>query len=319
MAEGANVTGLAEGSSAAGGRAASRRSRLQRSFLWRVWQRLLEIEFLDRSIALAGKAFVSFFPLVIVIAAFVPERIRSSILTAVVSRLGMQGDTLTVAREAFASSDDVRRATGALGLILTILFASSFTTALGRVYVRAWRRPPTGVAAYWRGGIWLLAMLGTLALMGALRGVLGGGLGTASFVVLSLLVSAGLWWFTPWLLMRGEVRARVLLPTGLVSGIALAAYAASASIWMPNVVTDNEDQFGIFGIALALVTWFSGAAFCVLVGACAGAVLAEDGGRLGRLSRGRDQGTLTAGARPSLPAPAYAPGIRGAVEGAEEL
>jgi hypothetical protein len=27
--------------------------------LWRVWERLLEIEFVDRSIALAGKAFVS--------------------------------------------------------------------------------------------------------------------------------------------------------------------------------------------------------------------------------------------------------------------
>jgi len=38
---------------------------------------MLEIEFVDRSVALAGKAFVSFFPLVIVVAAFVPERIRS--------------------------------------------------------------------------------------------------------------------------------------------------------------------------------------------------------------------------------------------------
>ena len=40
---------------------------------------MLEIEFVDRSIALAGKAFVSFFPLVIVVAAFVPDRIRTSI------------------------------------------------------------------------------------------------------------------------------------------------------------------------------------------------------------------------------------------------
>jgi hypothetical protein len=30
---------------------------------------MLEIEFVDRSVALAGKAFVSFFPLVIVVAA----------------------------------------------------------------------------------------------------------------------------------------------------------------------------------------------------------------------------------------------------------
>jgi uncharacterized BrkB/YihY/UPF0761 family membrane protein len=84
------------------------RTRLQRLLLWRAWERMLEIEFVDRSVALAGKAFVSFFPLVIVVAAFVPERARSSIITFVTSRLGMRGATFTLAREAFASSDDIR-------------------------------------------------------------------------------------------------------------------------------------------------------------------------------------------------------------------
>ena len=91
-------------------------------------------------------------------------------------------------------------------------------------------------------------------------------------------MTSGLWWFTAWLLLLGEVRARVLMPTGVIIGIALAVYALSATIWMPTVVTSNEDQFGVFGIALALVTWFSGAAICIVIGACAGAVLAEDDG-----------------------------------------
>ena len=48
----------------------------ERTLLGRVWDRMLEIEFVDRSVALAGKAFVSFFPLVIVVASFAPTRIR---------------------------------------------------------------------------------------------------------------------------------------------------------------------------------------------------------------------------------------------------
>ena len=128
------------------------RAWLERLLLWRVWERMLEIEFVDRSIALAGKAFVSFFPLVIVVAAFVPEEIRASIITAVTARLGIRGEALTLVREAFASADDVRVATGLLGLLFTIFFASSFITALQRVYLRAWRRPPSrGVASYGRG------------------------------------------------------------------------------------------------------------------------------------------------------------------------
>jgi membrane protein len=301
-------------------RIAGLRTRLERLLLWRVWERMLEIEFVDRSVALAGKAFVSFFPFVIVVAAFVPERIRSSIITSLTARLGIRGDALVLAREAFASSDDIRKATGVFGLLLTIFFATSFTTALQRVYLRAWRRPPrtAGVGAYWRGAVWLLVAMVCLALLGGLRGALGGGLGFGLFAIVALVVTSGQWWFTAWLLLQGEVRARVLIPTGVITSIVTAGYAASASIWMPGVVTSNEAQFGFFGVALALVTWFSGAAICILIGACAGPVLAEDTGRVGMLIRGGESGTLTAGARPSLPAPARELGLRDAFRSTED-
>lgn len=41
--------------------------------VWRVWERMLEIEFVDHSVALAGEAFVAFFPLLIVVAAARPR------------------------------------------------------------------------------------------------------------------------------------------------------------------------------------------------------------------------------------------------------
>jgi membrane protein len=296
------------------------RTRAERSLLWHVWERMLEIEFVDRSIALAGKAFVSFFPLVIVVAAFMPERIRSSILTSITARLGLRGDALTIAREAFSSSDDLRKATGLLGLVLTIFFATSFTTALQRMYLRAWRRPPraAGVGAYWRGAAWLLVVLVGMALLGGLRGALGGGLGFGLFAIVSLVVTAALWWFTAWFLLKGEVRARVLVPTGVITSIVTAGYAAAATVWMPGVVTSNEAQFGFFRVALSLVTWFSGAAICVLIGACAGPVLAEDTGRVGSLIRGGESRTLTVGARPPLPPPARELSLRDAFHSTED-
>ena len=170
-----------------------------------------------------------------------PEGIRSSIITIVTARLGIRGDALTLAREAFASSDDVRKATGVLGLVLTIFFATSFTTALQRVYLRAWRRPPrAGAGAYWRGVAWLLVVLVCMALLGGLRGALDGGLGFGLFAIVSLAVTSGLWWFTAWFLLLGEVRARVLVPTGVITSIATAAYAVSATVWMPEVVTQQR-------------------------------------------------------------------------------
>ena len=211
------------------------RTWLERLLIWRVWERMLEIEFVDRSIALAGKAFVSFFPLVVVVAAFVPERIRSSIITAVTARLGVQGDALVLFREGFASSDDIRKATGVLGLVLTVFFATSFTTALQRVYLRAWRRPlPTpgpGRTGAGRSGCWRCWPRWRSSAPCAASSTKGWD--PACWSSLGLAVTSGLWWFTAWLFLQGEVRMRVLVPTGVVTGIALGGYALSAQVWMP--------------------------------------------------------------------------------------
>ena len=265
---------------------------------------MLEIEFIDRSVALAGKAFVSFFPLIIVVSAFMPESIRESIFTTVTHRLGMRGDALLDAKQAFASADEVRRATGILGLVLTIFFASSFTTALQRVYLRAWRRPPgKKTGEYARGPAWFLVIVIYLAALGGLRTLLGDGPQIVLFAVVSLAATAALWWFTAWFMLLGQVRWRVLVPSGVVTAVAISVFALSATVWMPNVVSRNQNQFGFFGVALALVTWFSGAATCIIVGACAGSVLADDTGWLGRLTRGAEGEVLIDAAEPSLPAP----------------
>ena len=283
------------------------RGRAQRTLVWKVWERMLEAEFVDRSVALAGKAFVSFFPLIIVVAAFMPSGIRASIFSTVEHRVGLTGDALTLAKKAFVSSKDLRDATGLLGLILTIFYASSFTTALQRVYLRAWRRAPGArLGPYVRGLVWIALFLSYAALLGGVRELLSGSVGTGVLVVVALAGAVMLWWVTAWMMLSGQLRFRVVFPSGLVTGVALSLYAISANIWMPETVMRNQRQFGFFGVALALVTWFSGAAICVLLGACAGPILAEDRGPIGRLMRGPVDNLLVTGAAPFLPPPTRA-------------
>jgi membrane protein len=276
----------------------------EQTLLWKIWDRMLETEFIDRSIALAGKAFISFFPLIIVVAAFLPPRLRASIFSTVTHRLGIAGASLGTVQQAFASADDIRRATGLLGLVLAVFYASSFTTALRRAYLRAWRRPPANaVGNYPRGVAWAATFLVYMALLGGARTVLSGAAGIAPFFVVALALSTAMWWFTAWLMLKGQVRLRVLFSSGLITAIALSGYALSATLWMPDNVASNNRQYGIFGVALALVTWFSGAAICIIVGACAGPVLAEDPGPIGRLVRGGAASPLVEGAPPPLPPP----------------
>ena len=166
--------------------------------------------------------------------------------------------------------------------------------------------------------MWFLATLSSMAALGALRNLLGDGPQVVLFAVASLAVTSALWWFTAWFMLMGQVRWRVLLPSGVLTALVVAAYTVSASIWMPDIVTRNESQFGFFGVALALVTWFSGAAICILVGACAGAVFAQDTGRLGTFTRGPRASLLVEGAEPSSPAPKQGPSLRDAFQPTED-
>jgi hypothetical protein len=110
-----------------------------------------------------------------------------------------------------------------------------------------------------------------------------------------------------------QVRLRVLLPTAVLTGLGMTVYGAASSLWMPTTVSQNQHQFGFFGVALAMVTWLSGAAFIIVASACAAPVLAEDRGVLGRLVRGSDPAVLVPGAVPSLGAPLRAPTLSNAI------
>ena len=157
---------------------------------------------------------------------------------------------------------------------------------------------------YARCALWLVGFLLFMTCLGALRNVLGSSkLGLAVFVVLSLAGSILVWTTTAWLMLQTQVRFVALLSSGVLCGVLLSGYAVAAPYWMPSQITSEQSQFGIFGIALALITWLSGAAACILIAATAGVTAVEDVGLLGRISRFGTTDLLREGAAPALPAP----------------
>jgi len=118
--------------------------RVETTLAGRLWSRLREMEFVDRAVALASKAFVALLPLLVLVDALSPDGFRHHLLDVVTYRFGIEGGAFDTVRHAFASPDQTRKASGILGALLTLAFAASFTTSLQRVYLRAWRRPPGG-------------------------------------------------------------------------------------------------------------------------------------------------------------------------------
>jgi len=276
----------------------------------RLWRRLLEMEFVERSIALAAKAFVSLLPLLIVVAAFVPEVLRRGLIDSLVTRFGLSGESLEYVQSAFATPDEIRASTSIIGLILTLLFAVSFTTATQRAFLRAWRRPAQGaIKDKQRGTLWLAGSVAFLTTVGSVSKLLTGLPGTLLMGTIAVVGATGLWWWTAHTFLRGDVRWRPLLPTTLVLGVGATAYAAAASIWMPKVLEGNVEQFGFVGVGMSFVTWFVGFGFLLVSGAALGPCLVEGDGAVARWLRGPDDAVLAPGAPAALPGPTVAPSL----------
>jgi len=279
-------------------------ARLESTTVGRFWARLLEVEFVDRAVALAAKLVVSFFPLLIVAAAVSPPRTRKAILETLAARFGLGGDALATVGSAFASPDQTKAATGLLGSLLVVAYAVSFTTALQRVYLRAWRRPAGGgMRNKGRGAMWVAGVLVVLVVLSSLRRIVAGPPGTVTVWLVGVVGAVFSWWWTARLMLRGEVRWRPLLPTAIATGLGVWAYTLAATVWMPRAVAKHYAQFGSFGIALDFMTWFTGFAFLVIGAAVLAPVLAEGDNVLGRWLLSGQPSPLEPSAAPGLPPP----------------
>lgn len=270
----------------------------------RWWDRMLEMEFVDRSVALAAKAFVAFLPALVAVAAYLPDQSRRSLASSLQNRLGLSGSSLEVVQATLSTGAQTRSATSLVGLLLTLFYATTFTTALQRIYLRAWRRPPrkdrrrplTGLA-------WIIGVVLLFAIIGGLQRVLHGWALSGVMALLALAGSIALWWWTHYVMLQSQIRWRVLLPSAVATSVAANLYGLGAALWLPRNILSSQQQFGFFGVAMALVSWFVGMAFVIVGAATLGVVLAEDQGRVGALVRGPEGTTLRPGAQPPLPPP----------------
>jgi len=95
-----------------------------------------------------------------------------------------------------------------------------------------------------------------------------------------------LWWWTPYLLLLGRVRARSLLPGGLLTAAAMLVLGKVSSVVLPRTVRNNERQFGTIGMVFAIESWLVVVACTIVLAAVVSAVAAQADGPFGRLARG---------------------------------
>jgi membrane protein len=233
--------------------------------------RLVEIQFVDRSIALGSLAFTALVPLLVIASAYLPG--TDGLATELIDRFHLHGSTAQLVRDVFAQPDAVRQSISWLGVALLVGAALSFTRGLQRVYERAWLLEARGLAGTKSGLIWIAGIVVWSTIFASARDALLDLTGPLASLIVLLVGDAILWLWSPWILLARRVEWRRLVPTALLTAVAMTAFSIGSVIYMPEAIGRSATHYGSIGIAIALVSWLVGVGFALTMCAGIGAVL----------------------------------------------
>lgn len=253
-----------------------RRSRL---FAWllgvpaditRDWaQRFFAVQGIDRAMALGAQAFTALFPMLIVYSSLVSRASGRGFADKLIDTFDLSGAAAQSVRQAFSPASSAEGTVTALGAVLAVVSALSFARALQRLYEGAYGQAKRGV----RASGWGLAWLGLIAVEFTIRPVVVGGLSGSLQVVASVALGCVVWLAAPYLLLARRLPWQRLVPGAVLAGVGMTALTVTSVIWLPRSVSSSASQFGVIGVAFALLGWLVAAGVVLVLAATGGAMV----------------------------------------------
>jgi membrane protein len=206
------------------------------------------------------QAFLSIFPLVLVALAvlgFVAAGAHTDVAGRMVANLGLKGDSAKMLTDAVASAERSRKAASMVGFVGLLWSGLGLVGALQHAFNGVWQVNERGVkdkifGLFWLGGAAVL-FVGGAAATTALRW-LPGFLAPVG-VLITFVVSLGLWLWTLRVLPNTKLPWRSLLPGALLGAIGLEILKAIGAYYVPKAVASSSQLYGSLGIVFAVLAW----------------------------------------------------------------
>jgi membrane protein len=238
----------------------------------RTWlRRLVDLQVVERGVALGSYSFTALVPLLTVYGAVVGGGGFADRLSG---RLELKGTAAASIHDAFAPPGTVTDGITVLSVLLLIASALTLSRGLQRLYASAYGLPPLGV----RGTPWGLLWIALIPIFLEARTLVAAAADGPLDAALEIAVGAVCWTATPYLLLGRRLSWHVLLPGGLLTALAMSLIAVASVVYLPHSVGSSASQYGLIGVAFALLSWLIVCGFALVGTAAAGAVVVKRGG-----------------------------------------
>jgi membrane protein len=215
----------------------------------------LNLQGIDRAMAIAAQAFTALIPLLLVVSALYPSDSRDLVSDAIIAKFDLRGSSADAVRQLFDTPGD--SSIGILSIVLLVFSGVSLTRRLQRMYLQAWRLPPMpGIRASANAAFGLGVLVLEIVLLSLVRSLVERlPFQWTTGAPVAVLASVLLWTSIPWLLLDRRVRWRRLLPGGVLTALCTSVYGVATTIYMPRLMASNSERYGLFGVTLSLVGW----------------------------------------------------------------
>ena len=213
--------------------------------------------YLASAIALA--AFLSIFPLLLVLTAVVGFFSSGSpgLADDVIAELGVTGTAANAMKSAFRAAERSRETASVIGFVGLLWSGLGLVAALQYAYNQVWQVQGRGVRDKLVGLGWLsgagailLASFGLTAVVAWLPAVL-----KPLGVVVGVAVGAALFLWTNKVLPNRHLDWKRLVPGAVLGGIGLEVLKAVGAFYVPKLVSSSSALYGSIGTVFALLAW----------------------------------------------------------------
>jgi membrane protein len=233
----------------------------------------LELNPVERALALGSKLFTAVVPAAILVSALLSS--PDALPNRLIDGFSLTGTGADAVRQLFEVPSGPAGATvNVIGVLVLVYSLVSFARALQRLYEDAWHLPALRTGVAW-GIVWLAAFAVYFSLTTPISRVLHSHGFTVSAFLVSIIGGAVLWSITPAILLGRRVPLRALRRGGITTAILLTLFNIGTRIYIPHSMNTNITRYGLVGATLTILSWLFAFSLVLVVSAAAGAVLSE--------------------------------------------
>ncbi|MEY2477192.1 MAG: rane protein [Actinomycetota bacterium] len=225
-----------------------------------VQQRYGELRGNNVAASVAFQAFVSLFPLLLVIVGalgLVAEHGNVDVAGRIISNLGLSGDAATTIQNAVNTARDTGAIAGPLGLVGLLWSGLGLVTALQYALNQAWQVEERGLADKAVGMAWLMGAAVLFVGASAATTVVNWlpGIVAPLGIIVGLGVNFVLWLWTMKVLPNRDLPLRAFIPGAIFGAIGMEVLKVVGGIYVPRAVAHSSELYGTLGVVFAVLAW----------------------------------------------------------------